>query len=184
VGGLDLSLPRAEDVALGLDLEEIGVALVFSDAAYSVHLSDHSHPETWRRRALVHGHLEPRIARKHPTMAHADPWRFAFSLPLAGRILCLPSVLAPRLGERLATLTYKAAEYADDLGFERVAMQATGLVFGMEYFRGLRHEAGSLRGVVARCAEFLAKAAVSDRPVAGVPAWLARGVRAATGGPR
>jgi GT2 family glycosyltransferase len=180
VGGLDLSLPRAEDVALGLDLEEIGVALVFSDAAYSVHLSDHSQPEKWRRRALVHGHLEPRIARKHPTMAHADPWRFAFSLPLTGRILCLPSVLAPRVGEKLATIAYKAAEYADDLGFERIAMRATGLVFGMEYFRGLRQEAGSLRGVLSRCAEFLAKAAISDRPVAGVPAWLARSVRAVT----
>jgi hypothetical protein len=113
-------------------------------------------------------------------MAHADPWRFAFSLPLAGRILCLPSVLAPGIGERLATITYKAAEYADDLGFEGVAIRATGLVFGMEYFRGLRQEAGSLRGVLSRCAEFLAKAAISDRPVAGVPAWLARGVRAIT----
>jgi GT2 family glycosyltransferase len=182
VGGLDLSLPRAEDVALGLDLEEIGVELVFSDAAYSVHLSDHSQPAKWRGRALLHGKLEPRIARKHPTMAHADPWRFAFSLPLAGRVLCLPSLLAPALGEKLATLTYEAAERADALGFERIAMRATGLVFGMEYFRGLRQEAGSLRGVAEGCLNFLRKAAVSDQPVAGVPPWLARGVRALTGG--
>jgi GT2 family glycosyltransferase len=179
-GGLDPTLLRAEDMALGLDLEEIGVRLVFSDAAYSVHLSDHTEPEKWRARAFLHGKLEPGIGRKHPTMAHADPWRFAFSLPLTGRILCLPAVLTPALAAKLATLTYKAAEGADKLGLERVAMSATGLVFGMEYFRGLREEAGSLRGVVERCTGFLRKAAVADRPVPGVPPWFARRVRALT----
>ncbi len=176
VGGLDLSLPRAEDMALGLDLEEIGVELVFSDAAYSVHLSDHTQPEKWRGRAFLHGTLEPRIARKHPTWAHADPWRFAFSLPLAGRILCLPALLAPTLGEKVSVATFRAAEGVDRLGFERVALRATGLVFGMEYFRGMRAEAGSLRRLAAGCANFLKKAAVSRRPVRGVPGWLARAV--------
>ncbi len=177
-GGLDVSLQRAEDMALGLDLEEIGVSLVFSDSAYSVHLSDHTAPEKWRGRAFLHGKLEPRIARKHPTMAHADPWRFAFSLPLAGRLLCLPSVLVPGLGDKLAGLVYRAAEGADRLGFERVAIRATGLVFGMEYFRGMREEAGSLRNVAAGCANFLRKAAFADRPMPGVPPWLARALRA------
>jgi|HubBroStandDraft_1064217.scaffolds.fasta_scaffold47287_1 GT2 family glycosyltransferase len=181
VGGLDLSLPRAEDMALGLDLEELGVDLVFSDSAASVHLSDHSLPEKWRGRIYLHGRLEPRIARKHPTMAHADPWRFAFSLPLVGRLLCLPSIVSPPVGEKLATAVYAAAERVDALGFERVAMKATGLVFGMEYFRGMRDEAGSLRAMAAGCVNFLRKAAVADRPVRGVPPWLARSVRAMTG---
>lgn len=182
VGGLDLSLLRAEDMALGLDLEEIGVRLVFSDDAYSVHLSDHSQVEKWRGRAFLHGKLEPRIARKHPAMAHADPWRFAFSLPMAGRILCLPSVVAPSLGEKMAGWAYRAAQGADKLGFERVAMRATGLVFGMEYFRGIREEAGSLREAAAGCIGFLRKAAVADRPMPGVPRWLARTTRVLTGG--
>src|SRR5580692_4220978 len=144
VGGLDLSLPRAEDMALGLDLEEIGVALVFSDAAYSVHLSDHTQPEKWRARAFTHGKLEPRIARKHPTMAHADPWRFAFSLPLAGRLLCLPAMVWPTFGEKFASAILFAAEEADRLGLESLAFRGAGTVFGMEYFRGMRKEAGSL----------------------------------------
>jgi GT2 family glycosyltransferase len=181
VGGLDLSLKRAEDMALGLDLEEIGVDLVFSDSAASVHLSDHSLPEKWRGRIYLHGRLEPGIARKHPTLAHADPWRFAFSLPLLGRVLCLPSIVAPALGEKLAIAVYKAAEGADALGFERVAMKATGLVFGMEYFRGMRDEAGSLGAMAAGCIRFLRKAAVADRPVRGVPGWLARAARGWTG---
>lgn len=177
-GGLDLSLPRAEDMALGLDLEELGVDLVFSNAAYSVHLSDHTQPEKWRARAFIHGKLEPAIARKHPRMAHADPWRFAFSLPTAGRILCAPGVVAPRLGEWLAVATFKAAETVDRLGFERAALRATGLVFGMEYFRGMREEAGSLRAMAAGCVNFLKKAAIAERPARGVPMWLARSLRA------
>jgi GT2 family glycosyltransferase len=180
VGGLDFSLPRAEDMALGLDLEEIGVQLVFSDSAYSVHLSDHTEPAKWRGRAFLHGKLEPRIARKHPTMAHADPWRFAFSLPMTGRILCLPSILAPSVGERLAGVAYKAAEEADKLGFERFAMRATGLVFGMEYFRGMRAEAGSAAAMAGSCVRFLRKAARSNRRLAGVPMWLARAADALT----
>ncbi len=177
-GGLDLSLPRAEDMALGLELEEIGVDLVFSETAYSIHLSDHTQPEKWRARAYIHGKLEPSIARKHPSMPHADPWRFAFSLPLAGRVLCLPSFVAPTLGEKLADVVYKAAEVADRIGFERAALRATGLVFGMEYFRGMRDEAGSFRAMLHSCADFLDKAAQAEKPTAGVSPLLARAVSA------
>jgi GT2 family glycosyltransferase len=173
-GGLDPALARAEDLDLGLSLEEIGVELVFSDAAYSVHLSDHTQPEKWRARAFLHGKLEPGIARKHPTLPHADPWRFAFSLPLVGRLLCLPSIVTPNLGEKVATLVYRAAEGADRLGFERAAMRGTGLVFGMEYFRGLREEAGSLGGAVAGCVNFLRKAGAAGRSLRGVPAILSK----------
>ncbi len=178
VGGFDLSLPRAEDMALGLDLEEAGVNLVYSESAGSVHLSDHTSAEKWMGRAFLHGKLEPRIADKHPTMAHADPWRFAFTLPLVGRILCLPSIFAPKLGAKLARATYRAAVLADSIGFERPALRATGLVFGMEYFRGIREEAGSTRGIVAGCAAFLHKAARATQPMPGVPSWLARAVAA------
>jgi GT2 family glycosyltransferase len=179
-GGFDLSLLRAEDMALGLDLEELGVELVFSNAAYSVHLSDHTEPEKWRGRAFIHGKLEMGIAKKHPHMAHADPWRFAFSLPLTGRIICLTSIVAPRLGDGLAAATLKAAEAVDRLGFEQIALRATGLVFGMDYFRGMREQAGSLGAMATGCVSFLKKAAAAPRPVRGVPAWLARAARTLT----
>jgi glycosyltransferase involved in cell wall biosynthesis len=178
VGGFDLSLLRAEDMALGLDLEEAGVNLVYSDSAGSVHLSDHTSAAKWMARAYLHGRLEPHIAEKHPTMAHADPWRFAFALPLVGRMFCLPSILAPKLGSVLARATYKAAEVADKVGLERPALRATGLVFGMEYFRGLREEAGSARKVLADCVSFLRKASCAPQPLPGVPTWFARAVMA------
>jgi len=173
-GGLDVTLPRAEDMALGLQLEALGVRLVFSDSAYSVHLSDHTHPQTFRRRAFLHGQLETRIARLHPDMAHADPWRYAFSLPLAGRALCASVLLSPDLGDALAAAALVAARRADALGFERTALRATGLAWGIDYFRGMRTEAGSIRTMIGSAVTFLSKAAESKRTMRGVPVWLAR----------
>jgi len=111
-------------------------------------------------------------------LPHADPWRFAFSLPFAGRILCMPAIVSPRLGEKLASAAFRAAEAADRLGFERAAMRATGLVFGMEYFRGMREEAGSFRAMASGCLGFLKKVAAAGRPARGVPMWLARAASA------
>jgi hypothetical protein len=179
-GGLDVTLPRAEDMALGLELEALGVRLVFSDTAYSVHLSDHTHPQTFRRRAYLHGQLEMRIARRHPDMAHADPWRYAFSLPLAGRALCASVLLSPGLGSTLAGAALRAAEQADALGFEQTALRATGLAWGIDYFRGMRAEAGSVRTMVGSVMAFLSKAATSERRMRGVPTWLARAARVVT----
>jgi hypothetical protein len=90
-------------------------------------------------------------------------------------------MLVPSVGEKLAGVVYRAAEEADKLGFERFAMRATGLVFGMEYFRGMRAEAGSATAMVAGCVRFLRKAATADRRIAGVPLWLARAASGLTG---
>lgn len=174
VGGFDVTLPRAEDIALGLALEEIGVELVYSDVAGSIHLSDHTSPEKWMGRAHMHGLLEPRIAERFESMVHADPWRFAFSLPAVGRLMCLPSVLSPPVGKVLARAIYRTAEAADSFGLERVALRATGLVFGMEYFRGITEQAGSMKRMYADCVRFLGKAAKSNRVIQGVPKWLTR----------
>jgi GT2 family glycosyltransferase len=164
VGGFELWLRRAEDNSLGYKLEEAGVELVFSDAAYSVHRSDHVSPAVWRGRAYLHGRLETRIARMHPTLAYADPMRYAFTLPLAGRVFCLAGMALPTLGERFAGAVFTAAEAADALGLERAALRATGLVYGMDYFRGMRAEAGSLRALGSACVTFLRKAAGAPSP--------------------
>jgi hypothetical protein len=94
----------------------------------------------------------------------------------------MPILLWPQLGNPLATATLAAAERADKLGFEHVALRGAGLVFGMEYFRGMRKEAGSLARVSASCVGFLRKAATSKRPVRGAPRWLARTVVALADG--
>ena len=126
-GGLDASLPRAEDVALGVALESIGVQLVFSEAAHSIHLSDHTDHRTFRRRIYMHGRLETRIARRHPQNPAADPWRYAFSLPAAGRLVCVSSLVAPSFVEgRAAGSVYRLAMLVDRLGVERAAFRGVG----------------------------------------------------------
>ncbi|MFT3768663.1 MAG: glycosyltransferase [Minicystis sp.] len=177
VGGFETWLARAEDVSLGFKLEEAGVELVLSESACSVHRSDQLRPETWRRRARLHGALEVRIARMHPALPHADPMRYAFSLPAVGRLVCLTSVLSPSLATRLADAAFAGAEVADRAGLDRAALRAAGLVYGLEYFRGVGAEAGSLRALASSCLAFLHKADRASRPLPGVPRWLPRAAR-------
>jgi GT2 family glycosyltransferase len=157
-GGLDPSLPRAEDVALGLALEAIGVRLVFSEGAHSIHHSDHTDPATFRRRVYVHGRLETIIARRHPSNPAADPWRYAFTLPTTGRLVCIASFVAPSFAKALAGGVLRAAGVVDRLGLERLAMRGVGLVFGLDYFRGMRDEAGSIAESLRGCAAYVEKA--------------------------
>jgi hypothetical protein len=42
----------------------------------------------------------------------------------------------------------------------------------MDYFRGMRAEAGSLRALGSSCVAFLRKVAAAERPASGVPGWL------------
>jgi GT2 family glycosyltransferase len=182
VGGLDASLPRAEDVALGLALEAGGVRMVFSETAHSIHLSDHTDPRTFRRRVYMHGRLETLIAQRHPTNAAADPWRYAFSLPLAGRLLCAWSLIAPAFSERLAGWVFRAAVQVDALGLEHVAMRGVGLSFGLDYFRGMRDEAGSLAEALRSFGAFVEKASrAGSSSVRGIPAGMVHALRALQG---
>ncbi len=180
-GGLDPSLPRAEDVALGLALEANGVRIVFSEAAHSVHLSDHTDPLTFRRRVYTHGRLEPIIARRHPANPAADPWRFAFSLPALGRFVCVSSLVAPAFAERLAGVVYRVAVVADRLGLEELAFRGVGLVFGLEYFRGLRHEAGSLGASIEACLAYVDKASRAGESARGMSSHVAAALRVLRG---
>lgn len=176
-GGLDPALPRAEDVALGLALEAVGVRMVFSETAYSVHLSDHTDPRTFRKRVYLHGRLEPRIARRHPSNPEADPWRYAFSLPAAGRFVCVASLVAPPVAEVMADLALRVAMIVDRLGLERAALRGVGLVFGLDYFRGLRDEAGSLGASLRSIAAFVDKATGDDGSARGAPGAVAAALR-------
>jgi GT2 family glycosyltransferase len=164
-GGLDASLPRAEDVALGLALEAVGVRVVFSETAHSVHLSDHTDPGTFRKRVYMHGRLETIIASRHPRNAAADPWRYAFTLPLAGRVLCASSLVAPSFARVVAGGVFRVAMLVDQLGAERLAFRGVGLVYGLDYFRGMRDEAGSLGEAVRSCVAYAEKAGLVGRGV-------------------
>lgn len=143
VGGFDPSLGRSEDAELGVRLEKAGVLLYFSEAARAVHSSDHASLPGWRRRAFEYGRWDLQIARKHPEVATASPWRFLFRVNPISRPLLMASVVAPFMTRPLADLAMAVALAVDRLGWERLALAGATLVYGLEYFRGVGAEAGS-----------------------------------------
>jgi glycosyltransferase involved in cell wall biosynthesis len=149
VGGFDVSLKHSEDAELGVRLQKAGVSLKFSEGACTVHSSDHVSLKGWLRRAFLYGVCDQQIARKHPDVLYADPWRYLFQVHPISRPLLLASVLAPWLTRPLGRLAMTVALGADRLGAHRLAIFGTTLVYGVEYFSGVRHQAGSLREALA-----------------------------------
>jgi serine acetyltransferase/GT2 family glycosyltransferase len=147
IGGFDKSLPRSEDRELGIRLEQMGCRFVFGAQAVTHHGSDHRDVSVWRRRNELYGRADLTIAQKHPNTPGIHPWRFWSLIPSMGRPLALATLIAPRLGRVLATMVFGVARLLDKIGAERAAVALTGLTYCLDYFRGLRCEAGSLRAV-------------------------------------
>lgn len=149
VGGFDQSLSRSEDRELGVRLQKAGARLYFAEKARTSHRSDHTDLSVWMRRNYNYGVYDSRISHKHPDRLDADPWHFLFLVNPVSRGLLLTAVAAPPVGRLLSRAAYKAAETVDKVrdvhpAFERAAIAGATLTYGLEYFRGVREEAGSL----------------------------------------
>ncbi|MCA1826853.1 MAG: glycosyltransferase family 2 protein [Myxococcales bacterium] len=148
-GGFDRSLGQSEDIELGMRLEKAGATFRFSEDASTLHGSDHTSLRKWRDRARRYGACDLRIGRKHPDLATAGPWhRLLFDLNPITRSFVAYSLAAPWLAGVLTTLAIWMALAFDKLGLERVAFAATSLAYSMEYYRGVRYEAGSIAGAI------------------------------------
>jgi serine acetyltransferase/GT2 family glycosyltransferase len=172
VGGFDMSLARSEDRELGLRLEKAGAKLAFSLAAKSQHRSDHENLEVWLGRALNYGVFDSRIAKKHPDAAIADPWRFWFQVSVLSRPFLLLAAALPQPAKHLARAAISAAEIADRAGFERAALAGTTLCYGVEYFRGVRLDAGSFAETCAGLWRYVRRE-LSTSPTADGGLWRA-----------
>ncbi len=143
VGGFDRTLGHAEDSELGLRLEKRGLEFVFLNEAHVFHGSDHVDLAMFLARARKYGVFDSRIAKKHPELPHASPWRYLFRMnplarPLVGAAFALPALTGPVSSAGLA-----AIGLADRAGLSRLAFKAVAVVYAMEYFRGVRAEAPS-----------------------------------------
>lgn len=143
-GGFDVTFGQIEDAELGVRLERAGATFHFSEEGYTVHASDHVSRDKWLNRSVTDGKFWTRLAHKHPDAVHANPWRHLGGVnPLSRPVLAMV-VLAPFLADPLARTGLSLAELADRFGLERLALQGTTLVYGIQYFRGVRQETGSL----------------------------------------
>jgi serine acetyltransferase/GT2 family glycosyltransferase len=143
VGGFDPTFERSEDAELGVRLEKAGARLHFSEAAHSVHGSDHTELETWRARAFRYGVHDLRLSRKHREWTQASPFRFLGKVHPLSRPLLTSALLAPVPSALLSRVLLRGALQLDARGLESVAIKLMTLVYGMEYFRGIRTEEGS-----------------------------------------
>jgi glycosyltransferase involved in cell wall biosynthesis len=144
IGGFDRSLKRSEDRELGVRLELHGARFVFGDDAVTVHESDHADLQVWLKRAYNYGIYDHKIYEKHPGVESANPWRFFFLVNPISRPLMLVATVLPSAGQRLSALAWRSSELCDGHGMKQVAIHGATLVYGLEYFRGLRHQAGTL----------------------------------------
>jgi glycosyltransferase involved in cell wall biosynthesis len=153
IGGFDRTLARSEDRDLGIRLERAGARFTFSEDAYTVHESDHTSLDVWMKRAFLYGIYDSRIGAKHSDVPSVSPWRFLFLVHPVSRPLLLATTAVPTAGKVAARSLMAICDWLDERGLERAALKGTTLVYGIEYFRGLREQAGSLlgaaRGLVA-----------------------------------
>ena len=156
-GGFDFSLGHSEDAELGVRLEESGAHFHVSDEAYSVHSSDHTSLEGWMKRAYKYGVFDTRIGKKHADVPDANPWRYFGIVSPLSRPFLAASILTPRAASAVARGAMQIALGADALGLERLALAGSTLVYGMEYARGLRDEAGGVLGAARAYLEFAEK---------------------------
>ncbi|HLK39700.1 MAG TPA: glycosyltransferase [Polyangiaceae bacterium] len=148
VGGFDRSLAQSEDRDLGIRLEEAGARIVFSYEAYTLHDSDHASLERHLQRAFRYGIYDSRISAKYPRLEYINPWRFLFLVNPISRPFLLLAATSPGTGAVVSKVAMTLAQRLADAGWEAPALRGTTLVYGIEYFRGLRHEAGSLRSAI------------------------------------
>lgn len=141
-GGFDVTLGQSEDIELGMRLQKLGVAFQFSEAATSLHGSDHDSLARWRRRARRYGACDLRVGRKHPDLRDASPWRLLFDLHPLTRAFIRAALRAPAIGRMLAAMALALALLLDQLGLEQAAFAGMSVAYSLEYFRGVREEAG------------------------------------------
>ncbi|NUQ19889.1 MAG: glycosyltransferase [Gemmatimonadaceae bacterium] len=157
-GGFDLGFRISEDTELGVRMERAGIELVIAEDAIARHDSDHTSLATWMRRSRAYGAADARIAAKHPGLAWANPWRFLVLMHPMARPFLMACVLAPiamKPASRAAMLMSMALA---KLGAERVAVAGTTVVYGMQYFIGVRTHAGSLRRALRELRDYRALA--------------------------
>jgi serine acetyltransferase/GT2 family glycosyltransferase len=157
VGGFDRSLGRSEDMELGYRLERAGAKILFSDAAFAEHDSDHASQEGWLASAFKYGVTDQRIARKHGDAPDVGPWRYLDYVSLVPRPGYALAIAAPQLGHVAVRGVMGLAETLDRLGLERPALAGTMLAYGMEYYRGVRSEAGSARACARDLRQYRAR---------------------------
>jgi serine acetyltransferase/GT2 family glycosyltransferase len=147
-GGFDKQFRALEDEELGIRLEKAGANFVFANDAESIHGSDWTSMKAWMARAERDGLYQTKVAQKHPDHPEASPWRHLPNLNPVSRPFMALTLAAPSATGVLANVAIRTAAAFDKVGLEPVAIAGATFVYGIQYYRGVRHETGDTRDVV------------------------------------
>jgi serine acetyltransferase/GT2 family glycosyltransferase len=144
VGGFDPAFRALEDEELGIRLAKAGARFGFANDAESLHGSDWTSMKKWMDRCFRDGVYQTKVARKHPDAPESSPWRHLPDLNPISRPFMALALASPLSGKILASTAIRTAAALDKLGLEPVAIAGATFVYGLQYYRGVRQETGSL----------------------------------------
>lgn len=153
-GGFDPAFRALEDEELGVRLEKAGARFYFANEAESVHGSDWTSMTKWMERAHRDGIYQTKLSKKHPDMPESSPWRFLPNLNPVSRPFMALSLAAPKAASVVAGAAIRTASAFDKVGLEPVAIAGMTFVYGIQYYRGVRHETGGALEARREYAEF------------------------------
>ncbi len=154
VGGFDPVFRALEDEELGIRFEKAGAHFGFADAAESVHGSDRTSMETWMNRAYRDGIYQTKVGKKHPDHRESSPWRHLPNINPLSRPFLAFGLATPGAASLLAKAAIHTASAFDKVGLEPVALAGATLVYGIQFYRGVRSETGGAMDVAREYREF------------------------------
>ncbi|MCL2777910.1 MAG: glycosyltransferase [Polyangiaceae bacterium] len=154
VGGFDAQFRALEDEELGIRFEKAGARFAYANDAEAVHGSDWTSIKKWMDRAYRDGIYQTKVAQKHKDYPESQPWRhWAHINPVSRPILAF-GIASPRSAAVLANAAIYTVAAFDKIGLEPVALAGTTLVYGIQFYRGVRQETGSALDVAREYREF------------------------------
>ena len=153
-GGFDPAFKAIEDEELGIRLEKAGARFGFANDAESLHGSDWTSMKKWMDRCYRDGVYQTKVARKHPDAPESSPWRHLPNLNPISRPFMALALASPLSAQVIAGTAIRTAAALDRVGLEPVAIAGATFVYGLQYYRGVRQETGSLGDVRREYAEF------------------------------
>ncbi|MCL2723940.1 MAG: glycosyltransferase [Polyangiaceae bacterium] len=154
VGGFDPQFRALEDEEIGIRFEKAGARFAFANDAESMHGSDWTSMRKWMERSFRDGVYQTKVAHKHKDHFESQPWRHWANINPMSRPILAFGIASPKSAAALANAAIRTAAAFDKIGLEPVALAGATLVYGIQYYRGVRAETGSALDTLREYREF------------------------------
>ncbi len=154
IGGFDPQFRALEDEELGIRFEKAGAKFGFANQAESIHGSDRTSMKTWMNRAYRDGIYSTKVGKKHPEHLESSPWRHLPNINPVSRPILAFGLALPGAASLVGKAAIHTASAFDRMGLEPVALAGATLVYGIQFYRGVRQETGGAMDVAREYREF------------------------------